>query len=58
MTSVCGVASGKIPPCAGLKDVAFDLDFARFAFPLDGPVLQHGAGTGGIDIAIAWRKAE
>ncbi|MCE9584241.1 MAG: hypothetical protein K8T20_17280, partial [Planctomycetes bacterium] len=55
VASVCGVASATIPPTAGLTDPAFDLDFVREARPLRGAVVQHGAGTGGVDIALVWR---
>ncbi len=52
--SACALAAGIIPPTAGLSSPAFDLDFAREPRPLKGAVVQHGAGTGGIDIALVW----
>lgn len=55
--TVCAIAAGTIPPTAGLSSPAFDLDLPREPRPLAGPAVQHGAGTGGVDIALAWRPA-
>ena len=57
VSSVSAVTAREIPPTAGLRDPAFDLDFAREPRALKGPVLQHGAGTGGVDVALVWREA-
>ncbi|MEK7466363.1 MAG: beta-ketoacyl synthase N-terminal-like domain-containing protein [Planctomycetota bacterium] len=54
--SVCAVAEATIPPVANLREPAFELDLVREARPLKGAVVQHGAGTGGVDLAIVWRS--
>ena len=54
--SVCAVAEGTIPPTANLREPAFDLDFVSEPRPLKGAAVQHGAGTGGVDLAIVWRR--
>jgi 3-oxoacyl-[acyl-carrier-protein] synthase II len=54
--SVCAVSESTIPPTANLRDPAFELDLVREARPLKGAVVQHGAGTGGVDLAMVWRR--
>ena len=55
VASVLACAAREIPPTAGLRESSFGLDHVREPRPLAGPVLQHGAGTGGVDICLIWR---
>ncbi|MBI2923593.1 MAG: hypothetical protein HYY18_21265 [Planctomycetes bacterium] len=56
--SVAACAAREIPPTEGLADPASSLDHVRETRPLRGPALQHGAGTGGVDVALLWRTFE
>jgi 3-oxoacyl-[acyl-carrier-protein] synthase II len=58
VASALACAAREAPPTGGLREPAFVLDLVKRAKALRGIVLQHGAGTGGADIALVWRPIE
>ncbi len=53
--AVLACAAGEIWGSPWVRTPSCGLDIAREVRPLRGAVLQHGAGTGGRDLALVWR---